>query len=213
MRSSRCPLWLSCIGGFLLLPGIVWLATSGTRLTDDDASVAFQPLTRIDLEGLDNGPLSAAFTVPNTARWAKIRKVWGAPELLIVAVEPTRRSVLCLPRMPFRIELSEQKGGASRLQPHGGPYGYSTSCEGSSLRFNAAPGDELMLKITNTAPTAPPGYLLVVSDWIYTKDHIVGLALDKDVASVLQWLSIAGSVLVLSGAAIFARSRLLRVLG
>jgi len=167
MRSSRSPLWLNCVGGFLLLPGIVWLATSGTRLTDDEVSTAFQPLSRIDLERLAHGPLSVAFTIPNTARWAKIRKVWGAPELLIVAIEPTRRSVLCLLGMPFRIELDAQKGGRAGLQPHGGPYGYSTSCETSSLRFEAAPGDELMLKITNTARTVPLGYLLVVSDWLH----------------------------------------------
>jgi hypothetical protein len=115
--------------------------------------------------------------------------------------------------MPFRIELTDQKGGVLRLQPHGGPYGYSTSCEASSLQFNAAPADELTLKVTNTANTASRGDLLVVSDWLSTKDHIVGLELDKDVASLLKWPSIAGSVLVLSGAGIFVRNRFRRVLG
>src|ERR1017187_4746485 len=137
MTWSRSPLWLSAIGGLLLLPGVAWVATTGMRINDDDASAALQPLTRIDLVGGDNRPLSTAFTVPDTARWTKIRKVWGTPELLIVAVEPDGRSVQCPPGMPLQVELADQKGGASLLLPHSQPYGYSGSCEGSSLQFDA----------------------------------------------------------------------------
>src|ERR1035437_9448134 len=65
-------------------------------------------------------------------------------------------------------------------------------------------GDELTLKITRTAGPAPRGYLIVVAAWPYTKDKLVGLDLDKDIASVLKWPSVVGSLLVLSGAGIFA---------
>jgi hypothetical protein len=75
------------------------------------------------------------------------------------------------------------------------------------LQFNAVPGDELTLKITRTAGAAPRGYLIVVAAWPYTKDKLVGLDLDKDIASVLKWLSVVGSLLVLSGAGILARNR------
>jgi hypothetical protein len=213
MTWSRSPLWLSAIGGLLLLPGVAWVTTTGIRIDDVDASVAFQPLARIDLVGGDNRPLSAAFTVPDTARWTRIRKVWGAPELLIVAVGPDGRSGQCLPIMPLRVRLADQKGGASLLQPHSQPYGYSGSCEGSSLQFHAVPGDELTLKITRTAGPAPRGYLIVVAAWLNTKDNLVGLDLDKDIACVLKWTSVVGSLLVLSGAGIFAKNRVRRVLG
>jgi hypothetical protein len=214
MTWGRSPLWLSAIGGLLLLPGVAWVATTGMRINDDDASAALRPLTRIDFVGGDNRPLSTAFTVPDTARWTKTRKVWGAPELLIVAVEPGGRSVQCLPRMPLRVELADQKGRASLLLPHGGLYGYSDYCEAkSSLQFDAVPGDELTLKITRAAGPAPRGYLIVVAAWPYTKDKLVGLDLDKDIASALKWPSVVGSLLVLSGAGIFARNRVRRVLG
>jgi len=141
MTWSRSPLWLSAIGGLLLLPGVAWVATTGMRVNDDDASAALRPLARIDLAGGDNRPLSTAFTVPDTPRWTKIRKVWGPPELLIVALEPDGRSVQCLPRMLQRVELADQKGGASLLLPHRGLYGYSDYCEGTSiLQFDAVPG-------------------------------------------------------------------------
>ncbi|HXB74858.1 MAG TPA: hypothetical protein VNY05_41895 [Candidatus Acidoferrales bacterium] len=202
------PLWLSAVGGLLFLPGILWVAASGTRLNDDDASIALQPLTRIHLDGIDNGPLSAALIVPNTARWTRIRKACGEPEFVISAVEPTGRFALCLPEMPVRIELNDQTGRVIPLQPDGGPYGYSTSCESSSLRFHAALGGGFTLKVTKTGiRIVPAGDLIVVSDWYNMKDKLVGLSLDHDVESLVTWLSIVGFLLVLSGAGVFTRNR------
>ena len=116
--------------------------------------------------------------------------------------------------MPLLVDLTDQKSRSARLQPYGAPYGYSANCEASSLQFQAAPGDELTLKITRTAArAASAGYVLVSPNWRSTKDHIVGLDLDKVTASILKWLSMVGSLLVLSGAGVLARNRVRRVLG
>lgn len=204
MTLIRLPLWLSAVGGLLFLPGILWVAASGSLINDDDASIALQPLTRIHLDGIATGPLSAAFIVPDTAQWTRIRKTWGQPEFVVSAVEPTGRFALCLPDMPVRIELRDQTGRVIPLQPYGGPYGYSRSCESSSLRFHAAVGDEFTLKVTKTGVrTVPAGDLIVIRDWFNTKDKLVGLYLDHDVKSLVMWLSIVGLLLVLSGAGVF----------
>lgn len=50
--------------------------------------------------------------------------------------------------------------------------------------------------------------LLVVSDWFNTKDKLVGLYLDRDVASLVTWLSIPGLFLVVVGAGIFFANRI-----
>ena len=56
---------------------------------------------------------------------------------------------MCLSSMPVRIEMVNTNGIAIRLQLGPGPYGYSDYSSGSSLRFQAAGGSVLALKITN----------------------------------------------------------------
>lgn len=173
------PLWLSAIGGVLVLPGVMWIAGSGTRLNDDDVSTALKPITRIHLDRIDAKPLSVTLIIPNTDRWARIRHAWGEPEFVFSATGPTERFALCLPEMGVRIELRDQTGRAVALRPGSGPYGYSTKCESSSLRFRAAVGAELTLEVTKTgegASTVPAGDLIVVGDWFNTKDKLVGEA-------------------------------------
>lgn len=108
--------------------------------------------------------------------------------------------------MGARIELRDPNGRVIALRPGGGPYGYSTNCESSSLRFRATVGDELTLVVTKTGEGVT-GDLIVVGDWFNTKDKLVGVALDKDLEPFLKWPSIAGSLLVLSGVLVFVRNR------
>jgi hypothetical protein len=209
MKLKHLPLWLGAIGTLLLVPGTLWVAGSRSRLSDDDARIALQPLNRIYLNGIDQRPISVTLMIPNTTQWMKVRNVWGEPEFVISAVDTTGRFALCLPEMPVRIELIDSTARVIPLQPGGGPYGYSTACASSSLRFHSAPGKELTLKIVGTRPgTVPAGDLIVVSDWFNTKDKLVGLYLDKDVEYLVKWLSILGFLLVLSGAGFFFRNRI-----
>ena len=210
MKSKRPPLWLSSIGGLLALPGVLWIANSGTRLNDNDVSRALEPLTRIHLGGISKTPLSVTLTIPDTARWTRVRKAWGEPEFVISATDPTGRFALCLPEMGVRVELRDATGRVIALRPGFGPYGYSTNCESSSLRFRAAAEGELTLAVAKTGEgmsKVPAGDLIVVGDWLYTKDKLVGVGLDKDIESLLKWTSITGYLLVLSGVAVFARNR------
>jgi hypothetical protein len=203
-------LWLSAIGGLLVLPGTLWIAGSRARLNDDDVSRAFTPLTRIRLDRIAEKPLSVTLVIPNTEGWTRIRQAWGEPEFVFSAIGPTERFALCLPEIGVRIQLRDSTGKVISLRPHSGPYGYSNKCESSSLRFHAAAGDKLTLEISKTGvgvSTAPTGDLIVVCDWFNTKDKLVGVGLNKDFESLLKWASIAGSFLVLSGVVVLVRMR------
>ena len=80
-------------------------------------------------------------------------------------------------------------------------------CASNSLRFHAAPGSELTLKLDGLG-TVPAGDLIVVSDWFDTKDKLVGLDLDKSTGVLVNFLSIPGFLLVVSGAAAFFVNRI-----
>ncbi len=207
MKSHRLPLGLSAIGALLVFPGVLWFAGSGTRLNDDDVSSALKPLTQIRLDSIGEQPLSVTLINPNTARWTRIRKAWGEPEFVFAAIDPTGRIAQCLPKMGVRIELWDPIGRAIVLRPGGGPYGYSTDCESSSLRFRAAVGDVLTLEVTKIGEGVTTGDLIVVGDWFNTKDKLVGVALDKDIQPILKWPSITGSLLILSALLVFVRNR------
>jgi hypothetical protein len=210
MKSNSLPLWLSTIGGLLVIPGVLWVPGTGARLTEGDVSSALQPLARIHFGGVFEKPQSVNFVVPGTTHWTRVRQAWGEPELVFSAVDPTGRIALCLPEMPLRIELSDSTGRVIALRPGSAPYGYSADCERSSLRFRAAAGDELTLKVTKSgegASKARVGDLIVKADWFNLKDKFVGVYLDKDVDSLRKWPLLAGSLFLLSGATVFIRNR------
>jgi hypothetical protein len=105
--------------------------------------------------------------------------------------------------MPVRIEMVNTNGSAIRLQAGRGPYGYSDYCSRSSLRFQAAGGSALALKITNVElRPVPAGNVIVVADWWNTKDKLVGVALDEEIGFLLKWLSIAGILFIAVGSAL-----------
>ena len=166
MKSKRLPLWLGAVGTLLLVPRALWVAGSSSRLTDDDARVALEPLTRIHLNEIDQGPISVTLKIPNTTQWTKIRNVWGEPEFVISAADSAGSRTLSLPAS-VQAELVDPTGTIVPLRPGGPPYGYSGSLTGS-LRFHAAPGNQLTLKLEGLG-TVPAGDLIVVGDWFDTK--------------------------------------------
>jgi hypothetical protein len=209
MNPKRLPLWLGAIGAILLVPGTLWVANSGRRLTDDDARVALQPLYRVHLDMIDQGPISVMLMIPNTIQWTKISNVWGEPEFVISAVASDGQSITSL-ATSVRTELVDATGRVIPLLPSGPAYGYSGSAM-DSLRFRAAPGRRLTLKLGRTRQIAVvTGDLIVVSDWFDTKDKLVGRQLDQSIESLLKLVSISGLLLVLSGGCVFFVIRIRR---
>ena len=207
----RWPIGLIVFGGVILIPGGVWFSTSGTRLRKNDDAIALQPLIRIPLASLHEQPATMTLTIPESAQWTRIRRAWGEPEFVVSASEPTGRSVMCLSSLPVRIEMADTNGSAIHLQAGPGPYGYSDYCSNSSLRFQAAGGSVLALRITSVGGRpVPAGDVIVVADWWNTKDKLVGVGLDEDVGFFLKRLSLAGILFIAAGATLlwgYARRR------
>jgi len=74
------------------------------------------------------------------------------------------------------------------------------------MRFRAAPGNMLALTVTSRRGRAlPAGNLVVVPNWWNTKDDLVGVGMDKDIATLVQWISFMGIALVPAGAVLMFR--------
>lgn len=207
MKHRHLHLWLVGASAILLLPGLLWMATSEARLKHDDANAALQPLFRIPLNRISEGRLSERLTIPDSRQWTRMRKVWGEPEFVISAVDQTGRTLIC-PFIPVQVNLTDPSGSIIRFRRGGPPHGYSASCSESSLRFQATPGDTMTLGITTDRERAlPGGYLIVVPDWWNTKDKLVGLALDDEIEFLVRWTSLVGILFLVAGVILTIRRR------
>lgn len=208
MKSILLPLFLCVIGVLVGVPALLWIAGSGTRLKNDDVWSVAQPVARIHLADIGANPLSVTFVIPATTHWMRVRRAWGEPEIVLVAIGPTRSLALCLTGMPLRIELRSSTGRVIALRPSYPPYGYSDECVSSCLRFRAGVGEELTFTMATTGAgmsSAVSGDLVVVGAWYNEKDKLVGLALEEDLDSDVKWLLLAGGLFVLPGVALFVR--------
>lgn len=206
-------------GVLLFIPGVLWITTSGSRLSDDDAYTALQPLLRIPLDSVKENYLSEWLRIPDTEQWVRIRKVWGEPDFVISSIDQTGKIATCLTSAGLQIQVKNQDGGSIPLLMGGQPYGYSAFCAEAGLRFRAAPGEKLNLTIAGQRDRAPSrrarphivllprGELIVVPNWQNTKDKLVGVALDNDISTLLKWTSVSGVLLVVIGALLIAVKR------
>lgn len=182
-KSNRLPFWLALVGALFLVPGIIWFAGAGERVSLADAPVLFKPLARISLDRVAEKTTSVGLAIPSTAVWRRSRKEWGEPDFVISAVDHEGGQAFCLSTMAVLVEVIDLAGKAVSLRPGRGPYGYSDSCETSSLRFQAKPGEQLTLRVTKDVRKSvfelPQADVVVVVDWFNMKDKLVGLDLEK----------------------------------
>ncbi len=205
---KHASLSISIIGILLLVPELLWLSLSRTRVTEHDAVVALEPLLRTHLDDITHWPATFTLVMPGTPQWNRIRSVWGEPDFVLTMVDKLGRNLLCWQTGPLRAELFDAKRNTVPLRPGAGPYGYSTTCESSSVRFKAPAGSSLTLSVENTGiQTLPTADMIVVADCYNTKDKLVGLMLDGEVNSLLKWTCALGAVLILFGAVLYAKSR------
>ena len=206
MKRKRWPLWFSIIGGLLVLPEALWLASSSNRLSEHDTSVALMPLTRIAIDGIEKWPASFALVITETKQWNRIRSAWGDPEFVLSVVDRSGRDALCLQETPLHSEIIDATGKPIPLRRGFGPYAYSSSCQWSGPRFDARAGSKFELNIENTGgQTAPAAEITVVADWYNTKDKLVGISLDREMASILKWPCLLGVLFLSVGAVSLAR--------
>jgi hypothetical protein len=204
------PLSLGIVGLLILAPGATVLTAILHGLTDQDVGTALTPLTRIPLDGIGKRPLTTLkVVIPDTAQWKRIRREWGDPAFTISAVSSERQFAYCLPELAMGIYIYEH-GNHVPMEISYPAYGYSTDCQQSSLKFRAAPGTELLVTIARSSQQSlPTGELIVIANWPYTKDKLVGHSLDRELRPTVGTATIFGAMLV-AVAVYLHRRRVLR---
>jgi hypothetical protein len=207
LTSRFWPLSVGVAGLLLLVPGALFIPSA---LKPGDDVVALTPLASVRLDQIGTAPLVTKLVIPDTPQWRRIRRAWGDPHFIIAVVSSEKRFAYCLPKLGIGVEVRGQ-GDAIPLEFLYPPYGYSSDCERSSLAFKAAPGTELAVTITKSGDQPiPSGEVIIVSDWLNTKDKLVGISLDEELRPILTATSSLGCGLIVIAASIFVRRRLLR---
>lgn len=186
---------IGVVGLLLFCPGVFLLVSTVFGLNTEDEGIALAPLASVPLGAIGKQPLTAMkVVIPDTAEWKRIRRKWGAPEFIISAVSSRRLLAFCLADLKIGIEVFDH-GNPVHAEVSGAPYAYSANCEGSSLRFKAAPITELQVAISSLGDRPQPsGEIVVLGSWPNTKDKLVGDALDRELRPIAAGASILGLI-------------------
>jgi hypothetical protein len=186
------------VGGLVLLAlGAVFLIPILRGLNDEDVRAALTPLTRIPLAQVE-GTVSSTLKllVPDAPQWTRIRREWGNPEFIVSAISSTKQFAYCLGDLDIGIQIY-QHGGQVPVEVSYPPYGYSTDCSRSSLRFQAVPGSELEIRVSRSGQSSlPSGELIIVAYWPDTKDKLVGRSLDRQLRPAATSVTGLGAALI-----------------
>ena len=174
-------------GLLALIPGAAMFIYLWIGLQPGDDDVALAPLVTIPLDQIaEHSPFSTQLSIPDTARWRRIRKVWGEPEFVVFAASRGSSG--------FSYDLSElqitvtvsQNGHPVPTRWADMPYGYSAKSIVRPVGFRAAPGSELLLVISGSGQSQlPHGQLIVRGDWPSVKDKLVGASIDEAIRPVI----------------------------
>ena len=178
------PLAIGVIGVLLVIPGAWFFPHYVRGVKSQDAVVALKPLVTIPLNGIWS-VRDFQFRIPDTPQWKRIRRDWGDPDWIIAAASPEKYFAYCLPSLGLTIRVTNH-GSPVPLAASHPPYTYSSDCAASSITFKAAQGTELTVSIIRSSERPlPSGEVIVVGGWIYTKDKLVGIALNEEVRPIL----------------------------
>ncbi len=205
MAREKFSLIPGLLGVLAILVGLLFYPYN--RMTTDDMRVAFGKLAQIPLQSVRASESSTlVFDIPNNEHWAHILRKWGEPHYVIAIGTRQTRQVIGLGEAGIRVELLKS-GEPVELKPRETPYGYSESLddrrpqgERCCLEFRANSGDKLTLAATIVEERFQPkagAEIFVVSDWLNTKDLIVGADLDDDLLPVCKWVIGSGCLLSL----------------
>lgn len=202
------PLWLAALGILFLLP-IIWRWISAPLKLGKE-QVAFANFARASLRDVTpQRAVDLSVTIPDNALWKKIIREWGDPGYLIAAVSPERKLMYCFDRIGLSIQAAIH-GKRILLEPASEPlYGYSTECEADGLKFRVRPGTTVNIHVSaNGSRDTPPGDLIVTGYWTAkTKDHLVGLAIDRELRPLQNLSAIGGAAMLAFAAWLFVRRR------
>ncbi len=181
---------LLSVGLLLLLPEAWYLISDPVR--PGDAETAFKPLTEIPLDWLSPPHfLSFTFTAPNDPVWNRIIHAWGSPDYVIALVSKGAQYQHCFDGLTAEVT---QDGRRISLENARLFYAFAgdSGCNSLGKMFHAPAGSAIRIQITESKRIAPDAELVVKPDWLYTKDHIVGMDLDATMRPLLICSAVIG---------------------
>jgi len=205
-------LWVGVLGLVLLAPGALfwgWIWTSDP-VRPADVRFAFRRLATVPLSQA-GGTADTAVTIPSDPSWRRIIRNWGDPGYIVGAVSRgPNHHMYCLKDLSVRVQARAGDKPVGLEPAEYAPYGYSADCSPAGLRFRAAPGTVVTIRLAAAGRSDLAADLIVEPYWtVGTKDHLVGISIEKDLhlRAIANALGGAGIIAISFAFLPFARRR------
>ena len=197
MKRKWLPKGLVLIGLILLSPIVIvdW----ASRMKNEDAYNALEPVVRIPLESLrTSGSAAINFRVRST----RVSRAWGDPFYTILwRSQSNGWWIREFSQLQMNVNVSIGGSSVTLSKPGGWwPHGHSADSK-DRLAFFAQPGSDVQIVFhANDPASLPDGELVVVPTFeVAVKDRTLGNALEETLYGIL-WISAwIGIVLILLG--------------
>lgn len=159
-----------------------------------DARVASLKLTQLSLSELKVGVGSVIRVhVPDSQEWRRLIAEWGSPDFIAGVVSRSAKpEFVCFSETELKLTITDPAGRTVPTSFTGtAPYGYTSQCATTGVKFAASAGSELLLQVTRLGSQAK-GELIVMPYWRYEKDRLVGDMIAPDVKRIAIGLGIVG---------------------
>jgi hypothetical protein len=203
----RRRLWVGALGLVLLVPAArywTWILLSDP-VRPADARLAFRRFATAPLgEAERAGGVDIRVSIPDDPSWRRVVRDWGDPGYIVAAVSSgPGQYIYCLKDLDVRVQAKAGDKPVSLEPVQYAPYGYSADCRPAGLRFRAAPGTVVDIRIVVTGSSHSTADLVVEPYWtVGAKDHLVGISIEEDLhlRAIANMLGAAGIIMILFAA-------------
>jgi len=179
--------------GSSLMGLAIYIYPSTTHI---DAGLASRRLAELPLSQLRTGSGTVSrVRVPDSEQWRRLTAEWGAPDFIAAVAPGTGKpEFLCFPQAELDISVTDSAGhSVPTSSTRAAPYGYTSRCGTTGIKFAASPGSELLLHVTRlSSGSEAGGELVVMPYWRYEKDRLVGDMIAPGLRRIALGIAIAG---------------------
>ncbi len=206
--SRRFEAWLAVVGVALLAPAIWRLADP--PIDSEDAAEAYATFRSIPLPEIsDKGSADILFEVPNSRQWERIRNAWGDPGYLLAAFRTPKREIYCWNDLGLKVQVLEANKAVPLREVKTSRNELSSKCSIDGVSFRATPGSKIRIIVSTARDKRPrDADLELRMNWDgKTKDRSVGVSIDSDIQTLVQFCGAVGAILFGSSAFVFLRRK------
>jgi hypothetical protein len=178
--------------GLVVAMAGMWVRAVATgTLQPDELKAAFTRLADVPMGLTQTGKsVELTATIPDDEVWRRIRKLWGEPSYIVLAVSPGNY-MYCLSQLGLTASVTADGVPVTTVTADQPPYDYSAnlSCTQLAVRFAAAPGARLHIAINGRPDYVGKGDRIVLEPYWTddTKDRRVGFAMVEELHLNALW--------------------------